>query len=189
MKKLNIDLDEVQMAMEDILRDAFDYFLDIETGDVIILSEDIISRARSVLQESMDDDMTDYEEVIFDEEQDIPDWMEDEVELALDIFLNEPERYRRIPERSPNSGFSAMRDFASTLENVSLRNTLENALNGKGAFRGFKDALEQYPKERKLWYGFNAKSARKEIRQWLKSLDIYTEDGNAVLLDADDSSN
>ena len=37
MKKLKIDFDEIQKAMEDVVRDTFDYFLDIETGEVKVL--------------------------------------------------------------------------------------------------------------------------------------------------------
>jgi len=158
--------------MEDTVRDAFDYFLDTETGDVIILSEDIINKAHAVLEEDFDEDIADYEEVIFDKEHDIPDWMEEEVELALDIFLNEPERYVRIPERRSQSGFEAMRQFTERLEDLELKEQLMHILDGQGAFRRFKDALDQYPKEKKAWYGFNAKHSKKEITDWLKTAGI-----------------
>ena len=173
MKKLNIDFDELQKAMEDTEREAFDYFLDAETGDVIILSEDIINRARFILDECLDEDMADYEEVEFDEEHDLPEWMEDEVELALDIFINEKERYARIPERRHRNGYSAMKEFTDGLDkNPKLRDKLSAILDGKGAFRRFKDALAPYPRERKQWYRFNAKVVRDEIMEWLKSIGV-----------------
>ena len=168
MKKLNIDFDEIQKAMEDTVRDAFDYFLDSETGDVIILSEDIIGRAHSILAEDFDEDMAEYEEVIFDREHDIPEWMEEEIELALDIFLDKIKRYIRIPERSPGNGFAAMREFTEGLENLQLKDHLLSILDGKGAFRRFKDALDPYPRERKAWYGLNSQKTKREIIEWLK---------------------
>jgi len=170
MKKPDIDFDEIQKAMEDTVRDAFEYFLDIESGRVIILSQEIINRAWQILRESVDDDMADYEEVEFDEVADIPEWMEDEIELALNIFISEKERYMRIPERNPRHCFAAMIEFTRGLENVELKAKLTSILDGKGAFRRFKDALEHYPQERKLWYGFNAKTAKQEIEGWLKSI-------------------
>ena len=172
MKKLNIDFDEIQKAMEDTARDAFDYFLDSETGDIIILSEDILNRAKSILGEEFDEDMVDYEEVIFDKEYDVPDWIEEEIELALDIFLDDNNRFIRIPERNPNQGFAAMREFAERIDNVQLKEHLLAILDGKGAFRRFKDAIDPFPKEKKAWYGYNAKNLRKEIVQWLKSVEI-----------------
>lgn len=175
MKKLQIDFDEVQKAMEDISREAFDYFLDAETGDVIILSEDIIERAKKILCENIDEDMGDFEEVEFDEETDVPDWMEEEIELALDMFLDEKDRYVRIPERNSANAYAAMREFTESLEDMPLQEELRTILNGKGAFRKFKDALAPYPKERKMWYGYNAKSVKKEIGDWLKSIAIEQE--------------
>jgi hypothetical protein len=172
MKKLNIDFDEIQKAMEDTVRDAFDYFLDFETGDVIILSEDILNKARYILAEDFDEDMADYEEIIFDREYDMPDWIEEEIELALDIFLDEKNRYIRIPERNPGKGFSAMQEFTERLENIQLKEHLLYILDGKGAFRRFKNAIDPFPKEKKAWYGFNAKHSREEIREWLSTIGI-----------------
>ena len=167
---MNINFDEIQKAMEDTVRDAFDYFLDKETGEIIILSEDIIDKAQEILAESYDDDIGDFEEVEVEKVPVIPEWMEDEIELALDIFIYEKDRYARIPERNPQYGYNTMKVFAGTLGDETLKETLLELLDGKNAFRRFKDALEPFPKERKLWYGFNAKTAREEIEAWLKSI-------------------
>lgn len=157
--------------MEDTVRDAFDYFLDIETGEVLILSEDILNKARSMLFRDFDEDMEDFEEVVFDREIDIPVWMEDEIELALDIFLS-GDTYVRVPERSAGNVYAAMNQFIGQLKDAQLEKELRQILTGQGAFRRFKDALEPYPKLRKLWYGYNAKVTRSEIREWLRSLSI-----------------
>lgn len=175
MKRLDIDFDEIQKAMEDISRDAFDYFLDRETGSVVILSDDIMSRARMILEESYDDDMPEYEEVEFDEDADIPDWMEDEIECALAIFLHEPGRYVRIPERNSQHGYSTMMEFAEGIEDAKLREEMKRILRGKGAFRRFKGALEPHPKIRKQWYGFNAKANRQQIERWLQTVGIEAQ--------------
>jgi len=177
MKKA-VDYDEVQKAMEDTTRDAFDYFLDRETGDMIILSEDIIKKAQAILDESYDDDTGDFEEVVVEEVPAIPEWMEDEIELALDIFIYEKDRYARVPERSPQFGYNTMKAFAGTLSDELLKQTLLELLDGKNAFRRFKDALVPYPKERKLWYGFNAKAARDEIEAWLKTTGLEQKGGS-----------
>jgi hypothetical protein len=172
MKKLKIDFDELQKAMEDTARDAFDYFLDIETGEIIILSEDILNKARGLLSQDLDEDLADYEEVEFDEPLDVPEWMEDEIELALDIFLYEKERYVRIPEREAGKGHRAMKDFAEQLEDPQIQKSLLAILDGAGAFRRFKDALDAYPKTKKRWHGFNAKVAKDEMKEWLRTLSI-----------------
>ena len=174
---MNIDFDEIQKAMEDTVRDAFDYFLDLETGEIIILSEDIIKKAQEILEESYDDDIGDFDDVEVEKVPVIPEWMEDEIELALDIFIYEKERYARIPERNHQYGYNTMKEFAVTLDDKLLKQTLLGLLDGKNAFRRFKDALGQYPKERKLWYGFNAKASRNEIKAWLKTIGLEYSNG------------
>jgi hypothetical protein len=172
MKKLTIDFNEIQKAMEDVSRDAYEYFFDIQCGEVIILSVDILMRAQEMLEESYDDDMVNYEEVEFDEVVEIPPWMEEEIELAMDILLHDCSRFVRIPERSSHHGFNVMREFTESVKNPDLREKLSNIIDGKGAFRRFKDALEPYSKERKQWYGYNAVANRKVIEKWLKTLGI-----------------
>ncbi len=157
--------------MEDTVRDAFDYFLDLETGELLILSEDILNKARSLLLRDFDEDMEDFEEVIFDREIEIPAWMEDEIELALEIFLG-GDRYVRVPERVPGDAYAAMNEFIAQVDDAQLGNEIQQILTGKGTFRRFKNALEPYPKLRKLWYGYNARIARREIMEWLRSLSI-----------------
>ncbi|MDA8083151.1 MAG: UPF0158 family protein [Nitrospiraceae bacterium] len=167
-----IDFDEVQKAMEDIAREAFDYFLDTETGQVVILSEDILEKARSILADSYEEDLAEFEAVELDEECNLPEWAEDEVELALDVFVHQQERFRRIPERRPEHVYEAMQGFAASLEDRDLGLALREILEGKGAFRRFKDALQAHPKEKKQWYGYNAMMARKEISAWLGSIGL-----------------
>ena len=167
----DIDFDEIQKAMEDTERDAFDYYLDRETGRVAILSDEIIKRAEELLAELLDEDEESYDAVDYDEEVDLPDWMEGEIDLALDILLYEKDRYVRIPERDPRACHAAMQEFAASLHDPKLRNQLLDALDGKGAFRRFKTILAPLARERKQWFGFNARSARDEISRWLSTVE------------------
>ncbi|GAB4491177.1 MAG: hypothetical protein OHK006_24790 [Thermodesulfovibrionales bacterium] len=176
------DFDEIQKAMEDTEREAFDYFLDRKTGEVIVLSGEIIEQARRILDEAYDEDVDNYEDVEVDQVPEVPDWAEDEVELALDIYLHDQQRYARIPERSPEQAYAAMKEFSSTVQDEELRLHLQQSLDGKGAFRKFKDLLGPYPKERKMWYVFNAKASRQEIAQWLAEL------GSATMETDDDTA-
>jgi len=173
MKKVRVNFDEIQKAMEDVVRDAFEYFLELETGEVIALSEDIKKDVISRLCEGDSDELEDHVEYIeYDEVPDLPYWMEDEIELSLDILLDESGRYIRIPERDSTEAHKAMTDFIETVNDPLLKGELLSALNGRGAFRRFKDVLIGYPKERKQWHGYNAKVMRKVITEWLHALGI-----------------
>lgn len=173
VQSLKIDFEEVRKAMEDVSRDTFDYFLDMTTGEVIPFSEEILNELKSRLYDNDSDEIEDDIEYIeFDEEPDLPVWMEDEVELALEILLDEEGRYVRIPERQPAAAYKSMSDFIDTVEDTVLKEELSKALNGKGAFRRFKDVLVDYPKERKRWHGYNAKAMKREIIEWLPSAGV-----------------
>ena len=173
MKQLKVNFDEIQKAMEDISRDSFDYFFDTETGEVITFSEEILNEVQSRLYDSDSEEIDeDIEYIEFDEEPEIPYWMEDEVELAMEILFDTNERYARIPERTSLAAFQTMTEFIETVEDQDLKKLLAASIEGKGAFRRFKDALIDYAKERKKWHGYNAKAAKKEIIQWLLSISV-----------------
>jgi hypothetical protein len=170
VKKLQVNFDEIQKAMEDVSRDTFDYYLDTDTGDVISFSDEILRDMQSRLYEDEYDEIDeDIEYIEYDEEPDLPDWMLDEADLALEILLDESGRYVRIPERSSHTAYKSMEEFIKTVKDPTLKERLTHALQGKGAFRNFKDVLIDYPRERKKWHGFNAKTMKKEIIEWLRS--------------------
>ncbi len=172
-KKLEVKFDDIQKAMEDILRDRFDYFFDTDTGEVISFSEEIMKELTSRLYDNDYEEIKeDIEYIEFDEEPDLPDWMLDEVDLILEVLLNREERYIRIPERTKTAAYQSMKNFIETVKDPTLREKLSRALNGKGAFRKFKDILINYPRERKRWHGHNAKTVKKEIRAWLQSVGV-----------------
>lgn len=173
MKHLKINFDEIQKAMEDTARDTFDYFLDLETGEVMTFSEEILKEVKSRLYDSDSDEIDeDIEYIEFDEVPELPEWMEDEVELALEILLDEEGRFIRIPERKSAMAYKSMSEFIETIEDPILKEELSTALNGKGAFRKFKEVLIDYPKKRKRWHGFNAKAMKREITEWLNSIGV-----------------
>lgn len=172
-KRIEVNFDEIQKAMEDVVRDAFDYFLDLKTGEVITLSEDILEEVRTRLYDGDYDDIgEDIEYIEFDEEPELPYWMEDEVELALEVLLAEDGRYIRIPERDSVEAYRIMTEFVETIKDPTLKKELSNALDGKGAFRRFKDILLDYPKERKRWHGYDTKAMKRAITEWLRSLRV-----------------
>jgi hypothetical protein len=171
VKRIKIHFNEIQQAMEDIARDTFDYYFDKETGEVIPFSYELLAEMKARLYDDGCEELNeDLEYIEFDEEPDLPDWMMDEVDLALEILLDAGRRYVRIPERDSESAFKSMCAFTETVEIPELKQKLTDALEGKGAFRRFKDILRDHQKERKRWHGFDAREMKKSIRRWLCSL-------------------
>ncbi len=171
LKLLKIDYNEIQKAMEDVSRDAFDYYLDLETGSIITLSIDTLERAESMLYKN-EDEIIDDEKVI--EEFDMPERIEKEIELAIKIF-SEKERYIRIPERESQEAYALMKKFTESIEELHPYEELSSALNSSNTFGRFKKALAVFPAYREKWFAFNAKAMKKTISEWLNSIGIKPE--------------
>jgi len=57
----------------------------------------------------------------------------------------------------------------STKIKSQLRERLLVAIDGKGAFRRFKDVLLSYPQERERWFNYRAALLQHHINQWFSS--------------------
>ncbi len=60
-----------------------------------------------------------------------------------------------------------MAEFAGSVTDPALAQLLEVALNGRGAFRRFKDVLAGYPAERERWFAFHGERVREAAQEWL----------------------
>lgn len=157
MKKLKIDLEMIANALEDANRIDMDYYLDKETGEVIITSEETFGYAEE------DEDKI---------REDLPDWQKEDIKLAQDILFKNPDRYICIPERPPYEGYNLMVEFAEKVEDELLREKLNIALDGKGAFRRFKNVIGDYPDYREKWFKFRDERLNKKVIEWLNSIGI-----------------
>jgi len=156
-KKLKADLETIANAMEDTDRMDMDYYLDKETGEVIVLLEEIFRYAEE-----------DQDKV----REDLPDWQKEQVKLAQDILFKNPDRYICIPERPSYEGYNLMVEFAEKVEDELLREKLSIALDGKGAFRRFKNVIADYPDYREKWFKFRDEKMNKKVIEWLNSIGI-----------------
>ena len=77
---------------------------------------------------------------------------------------------RLIPiEPLPSSvEYGWMSEFAELVTNRTLRQLLEVALDGPGAFRRFKDVLRDHPADRDRWFAFRDARLREAARAWLE---------------------
>ncbi|MCK4309067.1 MAG: hypothetical protein KAW42_03715, partial [Candidatus Atribacteria bacterium] len=60
MKKLKVDLEMIANAMEDVDRTVMDYYLDKETGEVIITSEETFGYAEED-EDNIREDLPDWQ--------------------------------------------------------------------------------------------------------------------------------
>jgi hypothetical protein len=95
-----------------------------------------------------------------------------ETEEIYERLDSEPERYLSIPTESSREGYQDMVAFTESLEDENLKEKLWIALNGRGAFRRFKDVLLSYPEKREEWFKFQDKRLEKRVMEWLEENEI-----------------
>lgn len=137
-KALNIDIEELCAAMEDGSYEH-EYYLDLDSGEVLLLSEYVGDEETGELEEQIEENS---------------------------------DRYERIPRAESHEGYRDMVDFIVTLENEHLAELLGVAIDGKGAFRRFKDVLLDHPKEEERWFRFKDERMEARALEWLGDIGV-----------------
>jgi hypothetical protein len=92
-----------------------------------------------------------------------------------------PDRYAEIPscEKTADEGGMMMRDYIATIppltENADLRNRLTRAIEGRGAFRYFRDVVNDAGRGEE-WEAFRTQRQTEHLREWCKQHDVILEE-------------
>jgi len=98
-----------------------------------------------------------WPEIAFDDSSDDDDEDEDD----------DPDRWLYVWPTGSRRAYNDMVDFTATRESRTLAARLERALEGRGAFRRFKDVLFDWPEDRDAWFVFSEDRRRGRAREWL----------------------
>jgi len=173
---MEIDYTGLEMAFQRSIMDEATYWLDKETGQVLVLDE----WSREQLRKAKGpDELTDpvlrdlwplwclvgWEHEWWDEEEESEPWPEPPPGVTTD-------RYVQVPRIESYEAYNDMVEFAATVEDGHLSELLELALDGQGAFRRFKDVLARYPEERERWFEFSHRRLRERVEEWLESVGV-----------------
>lgn len=77
--------------------------------------------------------------------------------------------YLRIDPVSSREQYRWMERFIPMVDETELRGKLAQAIDGKGAFRRFKDVLMSYSAERERWFAFRSERLRTFMEAWLNA--------------------
>jgi hypothetical protein len=77
--------------------------------------------------------------------------------------------YLRIEPVSSREQYRWMERFIPMVEDDELQDKLGQAIDGKGAFRRFKDVLMSYGPERERWFAFRSERLRIFMEAWLSA--------------------
>jgi hypothetical protein len=122
-------------------------FLDLDTGHVETVSNDLLGEA----DESVG------------EEPDLPAWQKQEWEIAKRIISTD--RFQQLPTKFDVHEWAIMQDFSNSVASDRAREDLLNAIHGAGAFRHFKDTLRRHQIE-SAWFKFRAEALRQIALGW-----------------------
>jgi hypothetical protein len=170
MRRLKINRLDLEDAFESGSLETH-YYLDTETGDVLMVPDDSRQELERLTEEADPEDK--LEDLLRD--SGLPDWQEQALAVAQQVEENYGTRVVEVPEPEGREGFRDMAAFVTTVPEPRLRAELQRALHGRGAFRRFKDVLASDFRERERWFQFKCERLRAHMTDWLASLDIEPE--------------
>jgi len=128
--------------------DEMQSFVDRDTGEVVTVSLDDLRAADGDGSEDEIDEMAE----------------EDAVDPAWSIARN-PGRYARLPSRHEVNAWETLREFCLTVDSPMRRDRLLAAIQGRGAFRSFKNLASEYGLLDE-WYAFEESELRRIACHW-----------------------
>lgn len=97
------------------------------------------------------------------------DWLEEMVNQARQIISDRD--YVELPDKFEINEYGIMERYCDTVEDERARRALLKAINGKGAFRRFKDEISELELQ-KDWYKFRDNAFRQIAADFLAREDI-----------------
>lgn len=95
-----------------------------------------------------------------------------EAALNRQLVSENIRNYLRVEPASSREQYRWMEKFVGSVTEESLRERLIISIDGKGAFRRFKDVLLAYPAERERWFSYRAELLHWHIQQWLETHEV-----------------
>ena len=141
-----ISLREIISALEAASDDSSSY-LDPETGEIIVVTEDDIAVVEGEGGEQ------------------IPTWQREMMPKICAAL--EGGRWLELPDRFDVHEWSIMEGFSRTQNIERIRSELLDAIHGAGAFRAFRSAIRRLGLE-ESWYQFRDEALAEIARSWLE---------------------
>jgi hypothetical protein len=79
-------------------------------------------------------------------------------------------RWLYVAADGPGEGYRDMADFVAAIDDPDIADRLAMAIDGKGAFRRFRDLLQRWEQVEDDWYRFSDERRRGRARSWLASV-------------------
>ncbi|MCK6580507.1 MAG: UPF0158 family protein [Anaerolineae bacterium] len=171
MQKVKINRSDFDLSFE-LGSDETTAYLDTEDGTVVMIEDYAEHRLDDVITE---EETLEAIEASIRTHAELSDWEREQMLAAVRIEWDDAKRYRPIPKQDSQQGYRDMQEFIWSLEDDHLRELLEIAIQGSGAFRRFKDALYRYPEAQAEWFKFRDERQHQRMLEWFAHEDIEPE--------------
>ena len=151
----HLDFLELAMTSSDMGAGPLDVYLDRKEGTVVTVGN----------QENYD--------IANPPDESDPDWIHEDFANYCAVFNDVDNRFVQPPSADSHTDLRDMADFAATVSDPALRQRLTTALNGRRAFRRFRDAIDDAPSERQRWFDFQTARTDWRLTDWLASQGFY----------------
>ncbi len=132
-----VKLKDIVDTFEEI-NDEWSGYLNLDTGEISMIG----NRYMAIVEDSEEDnDFNGYQ-----------DWEQEFIATAVHVLENW-DRYEKLPDKFDIDEYRIMDDFSYSYQNEAVSQKLCSAIDGKGAFRRFKEIIRRFGIEDK-WYGF-----------------------------------
>lgn len=81
-----------------------------------------------------------------------------------------------VPPLPSHESYQDLVDFTESVRDSRVRDLLERAIAGRGAFRRFKDTLLEFPELREAWFTFHDARVERRALRWLADEGFVHED-------------
>lgn len=171
-RKLKVDLGELEIALQ---TDNYEvpHYLDLETGEIILVMREYASQLDEiydVIHDEAGERSVSLEAYL--EEASYHDWEKEMLLLADEVEQGYQERYIPVEKDDRHADYRDMERFIEAVEDDALRERLWRAIQGRGAFRYFKDVLYDYPEARQAWFEFRDARRQRRAEEWLRARGI-----------------
>ena len=149
--KLEDIIEQIELANEESKS-----YLNKSTGEIHLIPDEV----ESYLEEDSDED-------------DLPEWEIEIIPIAKDILANS-NNYIQFPNKFDINEYSIMEKFSLSITEEKLRDAIYSSLKGSGAFRRFKNIINEYGIEDK-WYKYKNGELKEFAIEWCKenNLEFY----------------
>lgn len=105
--------------------------------------------------------------------EDFPDWQQEAIRIADEVLATED--YIALPSKFDIHEYAIMERFCLSIDDDRIRETMYGSIQGKGAFRRFKDNINRYGIAED-WYKYRDGAIRQMAIDWCEENGIQFTD-------------